>query len=84
MLGLPPIKSSDLGAYLQRALDEWRRALLQRDEEIDVPQWTRGTGTPEGAVTAPVGSVFFRTDGASGTLLYVKQTGTGNTGWVAV
>lgn len=40
-----------------------------------------GTGTPEGAVTAGVGTLFRRTDSA--TSLYVKQTGTGNTGWVA-
>ena len=43
-----------------------------------------GTGTPEGAVSASVGSVFFRTDGASGTTLYVKESGTGNTGWRAM
>jgi len=42
---------------------------------------TVGTGTPEAAVTANVGSLFLRTDSA--TTLYVKQTGTGNTGWVA-
>ena len=41
-----------------------------------------GTGTPEGAVTAPVGSLFLRTDGGAGTTLYVKESGTGNTGWV--
>ncbi|AMO43632.1 hypothetical protein C171_00080 [Pseudomonas phage YMC11/06/C171_PPU_BP] len=45
--------------------------------------WTSGTGTPEGAVTAPVGSLYTRTDGGVGTTLYVKETGTGNTGWVA-
>jgi hypothetical protein len=43
--------------------------------------WTQGTGTPEGVVTASVGSLFSRTDAA--TTLYVKQTGAGNTGWVA-
>ncbi len=43
-----------------------------------------GTGTPEGNVGAPVGSLFLRTDGGTGTSLYVKETGTnGNTGWVA-
>jgi hypothetical protein len=42
-----------------------------------------GAGTPEGAVTAPVGSLFLRTNGGAGTCLYVKETGTGNTGWVA-
>jgi hypothetical protein len=42
-----------------------------------------GTGTPEGAVTAPVGTLFLRTDGGAGTTLYVKESGTGNTGWAA-
>lgn len=42
-----------------------------------------GTGTPEGAVTAPVGSLYTRLDGGASTTLYVKQSGTGNTGWVA-
>lgn len=41
-----------------------------------------GSGTPEGAVTAPVGSMFLRSDGGAGTSLYIKETGTGNTGWV--
>ena len=45
--------------------------------------WSSGTGTPEAVVTAPVGSMFTRTDGGAGTTLYVKETGTGNTGWVA-
>lgn len=42
-----------------------------------------GTGTPEGAVTAPQGSLFLRTDGAASTTLYVKTSGAGNTGWTA-
>jgi len=42
-----------------------------------------GTGTPEAAVTAPIGSLYLRTDGGAGTTLYVKESGTGNTGWVA-
>ena len=42
-----------------------------------------GTGTPEGIVTALVGSLYIRTDGGASTTLYVKESGTGNTGWVA-
>lgn len=42
-----------------------------------------GAGTPEGVVTANVGALFFRSDGGAGTTLYVKESGTGNTGWVA-
>ena len=44
---------------------------------------TTGTGTPQGVVTAGIGCVFIRTDGGAGTTLYVKESGTGNTGWVA-
>ena len=42
-----------------------------------------GTGTPETVVTAPVGSMYLRTDGGAGTTLYIKESGTGNTGWIA-
>lgn len=42
-----------------------------------------GEGSPEGVVTAVVGSLYSRIDGGAGTSLYVKQSGTGNTGWVA-
>ena len=43
-----------------------------------------GTGTPEGAVTGTVGDVFLRTDGGAGSTMYVKESGSGNTGWAAV
>lgn len=46
-------------------------------------QWTSGAGSPETVVTAPVGSLYTRTDGGAGTTLYVKESGTGNTGWIA-
>jgi len=39
-------------------------------------------GTPESMITAPVGAIAQRLDGGASTTLYVKQTGTGNTGWV--
>ncbi len=42
-----------------------------------------GTGTPEGVVTAAVGSIFQRTDGGAGTCFYIKESGASNTGWVA-
>ena len=41
-----------------------------------------GTGTPEGSIIAAIGSVYYRTNGGAGTTLYVKESGTGNTGWV--
>jgi len=42
-----------------------------------------GSGSPEGVVTAPIGCIYSRTDGGAGTSMYVKESGTGNTGWVA-
>lgn len=41
-----------------------------------------GTGSPEGVLTAAVGSIFMRTDGGASTTLFVKESGAGNTGWV--
>lgn len=40
-------------------------------------------GTPEGVVTAGIGAVCVRTDGGAATTFYVKESGAGNTGWVA-
>jgi hypothetical protein len=59
--------------------------------QITVPKvvWTGavqdlfGTGSPEGVITAGIGSIYRRTDGSAGTTFYVKESGAGNTGWVA-
>lgn len=42
-----------------------------------------GANSPNGVVTAPVGSTYHRSGGGAGTSFYVKESGTGNTGWVA-
>lgn len=42
-----------------------------------------GSGSPEGVITAYVGSTYRRVDGGAGTTFYVKESGSGNTGWVA-
>lgn len=42
-----------------------------------------GSGSPETVVSAPVGTVYHRTDGGAATSLYVKESGSGNTGWIA-
>lgn len=49
-----------------------------KDGHVDI----FGSGTPEGIVTAPPGSIFKDTDDPSS--YYLKETGTGNTGWVAL
>jgi hypothetical protein len=41
------------------------------------------TGTPEGAIVAPVGSQALRRDGEAATTLYVKTANTTSAGWTA-
>ena len=56
------------------------------DTRLDILASTRflfGSGTPEAAQTAGVGSIYLRQNGGAGTSFYVKESGTGNTGWVA-
>jgi len=42
-----------------------------------------GSGSPEGALTAEPGSIYTNTAGGVSTTLYVKTSGSGNTGWTA-
>lgn len=70
---LKPIKGSGGGS--SRNAEYWTT-------ETGV-NWGSGSGSPEGVRTAPVGSLYTRTDGGASTTLYVKESGTGNTGWVA-
>lgn len=63
------------------ALHPW----LGSGQDITINNRT-GTADPEGSVAAGVGSLYIRTTGTTnnGTVLYVKLSGTGNTGWSAV
>lgn len=43
-----------------------------------------GSGSPQGQVTAPIGSIYTREDGGASTTFWVKEAGTAtNTGWMA-
>jgi len=61
---------------------------IQFPYEVDVetrgPRIYWGTGSPEGVVTGIVGDAFIRQDGGAGTTWYLKETGSGNTGWAGV
>lgn len=41
-----------------------------------------GLGSPEGVITANPGSVYFNLSGGASVSLYVKESGTGNIGWI--
>ena len=55
---------------------------IEMGNTAGAPRIMAGTGTPEGSKTAPPGSTYHRRDGGAGTSFYVKESGTGNTGWV--
>lgn len=67
--------------YSFAAMDGGTGLVLGSGSTLPTTQVRSGAGSPEGAVNAPVGSMWLRTDGGAGTTLYVKQSGTGNTGW---
>lgn len=48
---------------------------------IPVELGYRGTGFPEGNVSAPVGSIYTDTAATNGAIRWIKTSGTGNTGW---
>lgn len=60
-------------------------SLPRRFQELEVflSQVYFSTGTPEGRVAAPVGALYLRTDGGTTATLYIKETSTTSTGWVA-
>lgn len=42
-----------------------------------------GSSSPEGVITAAIGSIYLRWDGSFVTAVYMKGSGVGNTGWFA-
>ncbi len=52
-------------------------------EDGDIQRWA-GYGYPNGLITANIGSTFHRLDAGGSRALWVKQSGTGNTGWVGL
>lgn len=43
-----------------------------------------GAGSPEGVISAEPKKLYMDTAGTAGSILYIKKTGAGNTGWVVV
>ncbi len=63
-----------------RAVPVTGTATLEIDE-TNGPPLLFVKGTPEAAVAASPGVVAIRYDGGEDTIVYVKETDTGNTGW---
>jgi hypothetical protein len=59
---------------------KWLEWFLSLQRSVN--SYLSGNGSPEGVVTAGVGTIYSRLDGGASTTLYVKESGTGATGWV--
>lgn len=67
---------STLNAMLQKLFD-----LVPGDGET--VKIYSGFGSPLNVIAAGIGSIYLRKDGGASTSVYVKESGTDGTGWVA-
>ena len=79
---LQPASAKDLGGTTN-AFENLYIDKVTLSSPTNPPTQKAGSGTPEGVVFATKGSTYQREDGGAGTCFYVKESGTGNTGWVA-
>jgi hypothetical protein len=75
---LPTIFKQWLVAYLGPEIQVTQSQVANTTTAVYI-----GSGTPEGSQSANVGSLYLRLDGAAGTTAYFKETGSGDTGWIA-
>lgn len=75
----PPLTGNDeLDAFLDDLLGQIEPLQVAGNNQVV----RSGEGSPEGVVQANPGSLYLRTNGGAGTSFYVKESGTGTTGWV--
>lgn len=75
------------GTYTKSVVDIKGRVvagaqLLTEDMPAPLNRIYTGTGTPNGVVTATPGSLYLNIAGGASTTLWVKESGSSNTGWV--
>ena len=68
------------------ALGEVSKKMLEQNTKITALEAKsgyeiHGTGMPNGTVSAPIGTTYVDTAVTNGALKWIKQSGTGNTGW---
>ena len=81
-------EGKDTLVFIGRNQGNYRTFAVTADGRLQLSAANRteifsGQGSPEGIRVSPKGSLYLRYDGGAGTTLYVKESGTGSTGWVA-
>lgn len=77
---LEQLKTQEGITRLNNILKKLSEGIPSDGESVRIFQ---GTGTPENSITAGIGSIYMRIDGGASTAFYVKESGIGNTGWIA-
>ena len=60
---------------------EWVETITR---QVNSSTMYSGSGSPEGVLEAKPKSLYMDESGTAGSILYVKKTGTGDTGWILV
>ena len=68
-------------ATMHELFREWSRQITN---EVNSRSLIIGTGSPESVVTANVGTEYMDDAGTASLIKYIKQSGTGNTGWILI
>lgn len=71
-----------LGSSTRRLSNLFASAIINLDSANTTIR--SATGSPEGVVTAPVGSLYLNRTGGASVTAYLKESGSGNTGWKAI
>ena len=72
------VNAEELGNVSKKMLEQTTKiTVLESKAEYEI----HGTGMPNGTVSAPIGTTYVDTAVTNGALKWIKQAGTGNTGW---
>ena len=72
------VDAEALGNVSKKMLEQTNKiTALESKAEYEI----HGTGMPNGTVSAPIGTTYVDTAVTNGALKWIKQSGTGNTGW---
>lgn len=83
--GIPIASDFDSSEGTPLYVDELTGTVYTRKDDGNIVSGGQlsGSGSPEGVVKADVGSLYVNTAGGVGSTLYVKESGSGTTGWSA-
>lgn len=82
--GSQPLRRVPVAELPIPAATDSAAGLMPAAAMVKVSRILIGEGAPEGEVTAPPATLYFRTDGSGAEALYLKATGSESTGWLTL